>query len=68
MGSQGCWKDCRKPESKIVILSIILDFKERNLNDQHQDKHKYESCVEIWDIEGGPKSTNQGVSSNNSSQ
>ena len=39
-----------------------------NLNDQHQDQHKDESCVEIGNIEGGSQSTNQGVASNDSSQ
>ena len=38
------------------------------LNNQHQDKDKDESCVEIGDIEGGSQSTNQGVASNDSSQ
>ena len=38
------------------------------LNNQHDDEHKDEGCVEVGDIECGSQSSNQSVASDDSSQ
>ena len=61
-------KSLFRPHKQDSYTQVYTEYKVTHLCNKHDDQDEDEHRVEIGDVEGGPKATNQGVSSNNSSK